>query len=215
MNEFNTLTTPGLGWKGPFNGRRACGKKRGCNYVSRQRGCTHRNMQGSSSSRIHINRVNRSNGQESVGAEFMHEDPELAFLIESSVQLMLERVCRELKISQPNYRRLEGTIRDGIEYCRYRCLIRGPSEQNSPSCIGRYARNDDYAREDAARALLSIILASAQRNAWDYNYTRVTELEEQLMALKNEVGELKMENWYLREQIRSLNYVDNDTSTNK
>ncbi|KAJ1388038.1 hypothetical protein SESBI_39499 [Sesbania bispinosa] len=135
--------------------------------------------------------------------------PPKNIILEYKCSVSLGQVCMSLKIGQPIYRSRPIMNLEGVPYNAFRASLISKLHGIHHSAVGAYAPSEDLAREDAARKLLTRILAATGNQICDFNYYKVEALEEKMKALNIENTELKRENSYLKEKLCVFNYLEN------
>ncbi|KAJ1377359.1 hypothetical protein SESBI_48982, partial [Sesbania bispinosa] len=88
--------------------------------------------------------------------------PPKNMILEYKCSMSLGQVCMALKIGQPIYRSQPIMNIEGVGYYPFRASLIGKLHGIHHSAVGAYAPSEDLAREDAARKLLTRILAATE-----------------------------------------------------
>ncbi|KAJ1378919.1 hypothetical protein SESBI_47363 [Sesbania bispinosa] len=83
-----------------------------------------------------------------------------ASMVEYKCTMTLGKTCIELKIPQPLYKARSTLNIEGSDYSAFRATLRSPLIGHPQYCVGSYAPDEDFAREDVARKLLRRVLSA-------------------------------------------------------
>ena len=97
---------------------------------------------------------------------------------------------------------------NGSPCCRYIVTVPNNSLGKRLLVFGRWAENELDAREDASFAMLSQLVDSTGFKIMDFNYWNVSRAEERLATLEAELQDLVMENVMLKDEIRTLKWMN-------
>lgn len=128
----------------------------------------------------------------------------MAVVIQESMQITLRTLCVHLKVPQPQYTLHDKNYSKGYALYKYRASLSCKIMGRPPVSLGRYARSEDAARDDAAVLLIRRLLSSTGKKILDYNQRNVELLENQLQKKIIENFELKVENAVLGQDILCL-----------
>ncbi|KAJ1422767.1 Ribosomal protein L9/RNase H1, N-terminal [Sesbania bispinosa] len=95
------------------------------------------------------------------------------YMAQWNMQLCLRQVCHRLRISDANYTRVEEKMIEGHTYYRYRASLPTQVIGMPPISVGRYATDDNEAREDVALLLLQRLQATTGMRITYFNYSNV------------------------------------------
>ena len=99
----------------------------------------------------------------------MDERPSNEFIIQFSMQSMLQQACNTLQIEGPRYTRHDVTVHNNQTYFRFYASLSTRLIGRPPVSMGQYATTEDQAREYVALLLLRRLLACSQRTIQDFN----------------------------------------------
>ncbi|KAJ1386786.1 hypothetical protein SESBI_40529 [Sesbania bispinosa] len=139
------------------------------------------------------------------GSEFVESrNSNTTYIAEWSMQVCLRQACHKLGIAHPNYTRVEGKNVDGHIFYRYRGSLPIVLLGIPPVSLGRFASDENEAREDVALLLLQRLKAATSMRIIDYNYHNVLWMEDYIKKLEGEVEELVMVNATLSEEMKLM-----------
>ncbi|KAJ1427411.1 Ribonuclease H1, N-terminal [Sesbania bispinosa] len=121
-----------------------------------------------------------------------------------NMQLCLRQACHVLRIGDPTYTRQEVKDINGKKYYRFMASLPTQVIGIPPVSLGRYALDENDAREDVVVSLLQRLQATTGLRVIDFNYRNVLWMEEYIRKLENEVEELIMVNVALVEEMRIM-----------
>jgi hypothetical protein len=109
------------------------------------------------------------------------------WILQHNMQKELEYMCNTMGVKSPVYTNDEVRVRKGIPYVRYRVSIEAKGQSEEPlMCYGRFARQSNDAKEDAAVVAMRRLLSVTGWKIRDYNYYNVKELEHKIQVLESE-----------------------------
>ena len=118
-----------------------------------------------------------------------------------SMDKWLARVCYELKVPNPAYFCENDVLPDGTPICRFLVTLSNNSLGQKLMAIGRFAENQQLAREDAALSMLGELLRSTRIKIHDFNHHQVLNLQQQLAKLEVDLTTTTKENARLKEEL--------------
>ncbi|PNX78002.1 hypothetical protein L195_g033975 [Trifolium pratense] len=108
-------------------------------------------------------------------------------------------MCITIGIKSPVYTKEEVHVRQGVPYVRYKVTLEGISPSGETFvCYGRFARQSNDAKEDAAVVAMRRLLETTGHQIRDFNYYNVKILEQKIQVLE-------AEKISMRNVIRTLN----------
>ncbi|KAJ1378653.1 Ribosomal protein L9/RNase H1, N-terminal [Sesbania bispinosa] len=138
-------------------------------------------------------------------SEFVTEyGMEVGSIARWNMQLCLRQACHILRIGDPNYTRQGVKIVEGKTYYRYMASLQTQVIGIPPVSLGRYALDENDAREDVALCLLHRIEAATGMKVVDFNYHNVLWMQDYIHKLEVEIEELIMVNASLVAEMRIM-----------
>ncbi|KAJ1380123.1 hypothetical protein SESBI_46302 [Sesbania bispinosa] len=116
----------------------------------------------------------------------------------------LRQACHRLRIGDARYTRQDVKQIGGKIYFRFIASLPSQVIGLPPISLGRYAMDENDAREDVVVILLQRLQASTGLKVVDFNYRNVLWMEEYIRKLESEADELVMVNATLVEEMRIL-----------
>ncbi|KAJ1400733.1 hypothetical protein SESBI_29276 [Sesbania bispinosa] len=147
---------------------------------------------------------------EAVDDDFIMESPWETFILQSRMQDCLLTMCTDLGVVRPVYKKVHEQVRNQYLFYTYEVTVHYVEEPWVHKFKGRYARTEDFAREDAARVALTWLIPKLGKEVWDLHYTRNQELEKKVAAQKGEIDALNAEINMLQQKLNLLKLVDSD-----
>ncbi|KAK7273772.1 hypothetical protein RIF29_14835 [Crotalaria pallida] len=147
--------------------------------------------------------INNDEGKTST-IEFAEEHESDCGILNFSMQEWLQRITQTLGNTDPIYKRHDNITHGGILYCRYYAIINSSLIGETPLCMGRFAANDWYAREDAALIMMRRVLELHGKKILDFNYYNIKNQKHYVKCLESENFDLIVENAQLKEEIRHI-----------
>ncbi|KAJ1404244.1 Ulp1 protease family, C-terminal catalytic domain [Sesbania bispinosa] len=125
--------------------------------------------------------------------DFILEPPWERFILQSRMQHCLLTLCRDVGAQRPEYNKVGVTVKNRYSYYKYEVTMNYSEEPWIQKFMGRYARTEDFAREDAARVAINWLIPKIGKDVWDVHYTTRKELEKKVVAQEAEIDAMKAE----------------------
>ncbi|MCH96708.1 hypothetical protein A2U01_0017697 [Trifolium medium] len=133
------------------------------------------------------NASNANLDEEKFAWEKIQNNNNSKWIIQHNMQEELNYMCITMGIKSPVYKKEEVRVRKGIPYVRYKISLEGIYPGEEPfMCYGRFARQSDDAKEDAAVVAMRRLLDTTGHKIRDFNYYNVKILEQKIQVLEAE-----------------------------